>query len=528
MGHKKSRKREQVREGVRAPKIKVKAMDLFRAQDHASKVAVQSRIMRTADGYENCISKLGLHEDNALAAGTYDFDLVTRNRILLEMAYRGSWVVGAVIDSVAEDMTRAGADITTSEAETELADFRAAFSRLQIWQSLSEGIRWGDLYGGSIGVMQIEGQALDTPLVPETVAKGQFKGIVVFDRWMLNPMMTPTISSGPDMGLPVFYQIVSNPQAYDPKSQTETGGTKVHHSRVFRHIGIKLPFFQAITEQMWGESVLERLWDRLIMFDNASLSTGQLIDRANLRTVKIEGLRQIAATGGDALEGLAAQFELMRRAQTNEGLTLLDKEDEFASTSYSFAGLSDTLLQLAQQLAGASGIPLVRLFGQSPAGLNATGDSDIRLYYDKINARQESVLREPFSKLLQVMWASEFGKPAPKDLEFKFTALWQMNAKEKAEIAKSTAETVIEVNQAGLLSAPSAMKELRALSATTGTFGTITDEDIAEAELEPAPLPDVAPDEAPPGDKPEQVPEGVQGKTGKTGDSAPRRWYRWW
>ena len=537
MGRKERRKvkREQVRERVQdsaANGMRVKPMDLFRAQDAMSRKALQNVL--TMDSFENAVSRLGLNQDNALSAGTYAFDLVTRNRILLEMAYRGSWIVGAVIDSVAEDMTRAGAGITTSEAEEKLPDFKASFSRLAIWDSLCDGTKWGRLYGGAIGVMQIDGQDLASPLRLDSVAKGAFQGIVVLDRWMLNPMLQDPIDSGPDMGLPTYYQIVNDPNAYTPSPSAATGTMLVHHSRIFRFRGIKLPFFQAITEQMWDESVLERLWDRLICFDNATLSSGSLIDRANLRTVKIDQLRAVIAAGGEALDGLKAQFEMMRLAQVNEGLTLLDKEDDFASTSYSFAGISDILLQFGQQLAGASGIPLVRLFGQSPAGFNSTGDADIRMYYDKINAQQEANLRRPFETLLKVMWRSEFGTPSPKDLAFTFTPLWQMDPKDKAEIAKTNTDTVNAAHQEGLITTPAAMIELRGLSTTTGLFSNITDEDIEEAELEPAPLPDAEDQNNPqpvgkPGDK-SKKPEGVREPVrGKTGDSARRRekWQQW-
>lgn len=544
MDRKKRRKakREQVREQVRDQKpperMKVQAMELFRAQDAATRAALKSvsTAAATADGYENAISKLGLNQQNALSAGTYDFDLVTRNRILLEMAYRGSWIVGVMIDAIAEDMTREGASVTTSEAEDRLPDFKASFSRLQVWASLCDLIKWGDLYGGAIGVIQIDGQDLATPLMLDTVAKDSFKGIVVFDRWMVNPMLQDTIDSGPDMGLPAYYQIVNTLNAYSPLEQAATGNLIVHHSRIIRAIGIKLPFFQAITEQMWGESVLERLWDRLISFDNATMSTASLIDRANLRTVKVNRLREIIAAGGEMLEGLRASFDFMRIAQVNEGLTLLDGEDEFASTAYTFTGLPETLLQFGQQLAGARGIPLVRLFGQSPAGLNSTGESDMRIYYDNIKAKQEALLRRPFETLIKIMWRSEFGTPSPEDLEFQFVPLWQMDAKDKAEIAKTNTETVVAAQTAGLCPTPAAMKELRSQAPQTGLFANITDEDIEEAELEPAPLPDMPPQDNPQGvDKPvdkskstEQVREPLRVvKGGKTADARRKRWQEW-
>lgn len=512
---------------VSSPKMKVNAMDVFRATNAASRLVLQedARRVSTADGFENFLARVGLNTDNPSADSTYDFNLITRNRILLEAAYRGSWIAGVMIDSVADDMTRAGIDITTSDT----ADLRVLFqefTRLQIWQSLNFDIKWGRLYGGSLAVLQIEGQDLATPLDPSTVAKGQFKGLVVYDRWQLNPVLTPVIQSGPNMGLPMFYQIVNNPTSSDPTAPTATGQLQVHYSRCVRFTGIDLPYFQAITEMMWGESFLERLWDRLIAFDNASLSSGQLIDRAVLRTVGINGFREIIAAGGEAVAGLESMFDMMRRAQVNEGLTLIDKEDTFASTAYSFAGLSDMMLQKLQELSGASGIPLIRLLGQLPAGLGGgNGDADLRMYYDSINAQQNSKLRDPMDTLLKVLWRSTFGRSAPADLEFTFRPLWQLNAKEKSEIAKSNTETVLGAFDGGLIPQSVALQELRDGSGETGVFSNITDENIADADEELPPMPDPAQESEEPG-KPgeEKKPEEKKEPT-KTKD---HKWFRFW
>lgn len=464
-----------------------KVMQIFPVED--------AKMQKTVDGFDNFVSRLGLNNDNSLSAGMYMFNLMTRNRIQLEAAYRGSWVVGKVIDCIAEDMTKAGLDITTNESKEDLKDLKTQISRRQLWQSFCSLIKWGRLYGGAIGVLQIEGQDLSTPLDITTIAKGQFKGMSVYDRWMVNPDLNRVIKTGPEMGLPAYYAIVTNPITETDEPASTTGQIKVHHSRIVRNIGIELPYFQAITEMMWGESVLERLWDRLISFDSATMSTANLIERANNRTVGIEGLREIVAAGGKAQEGLEAQLEMMRAFQTNEGLTLMDKEDTFTTSQYTFSGLSDILLQFGQQLAGAANTPLIRLFGQSPAGMSATGESDLRTYYDDINAQQESRLRPSWEKILAILWHSTYGKPPPKDLEFTFTPLWQMSALDKSTIAKSTTETLAGAEESGFISKSGAMKELRQTSKETGLFSNISDEDIKKAQEEelmepPMPLPD--------------------------------------
>lgn len=453
------------------------------------KLAAEVKATKTKDGFDNFVSRVGLQNQNTLSAGTYEFNLITRNRIKLEAAYRGSWVVGAVVDSVAEDMTRAGINIITNEDDEDIKDLMNEISKLQISQSMCNLEKWARLYGGSIGVIQIEGQKLDTPLKLDSVAKGQFKGIVVYDRWQLNPVLDHVIQEGPNMGLPSVYQIVTGMTSADVDPKSNVGLVNVHHSRVIRDIGIQLPFFQAITEMMWGESELERLWDRLIAFDNVTMSAASLVDRANLRMVGINGLREILAAGGEAQAALLAQFEMMRLLQVNEGLTLLDKEDEYQSSAYTFAGLSDMMLQFGQQLAGASGIPLVRLFGQSPAGLSSTGDADIRMYYDNIKAKQEAKFRTGWQLIIQVLWQSVYGKAAPADLEFEFVPLWQMSAMDKATIGKTNTESIIGAYEANLTSRSTAMKELRESSGDTGLFTNISDEEIKDAEETDAELP---------------------------------------
>lgn len=462
--------------------------EVFKTADKAAEMT------QTADGFVNFVSRVGVNParpQNQLSVSHYQFNLLTRNRTQLEAAYRGSWIVGQVIDAWAEDMTRAGINITTNEGAENVKKLQTEISRLGIWKSICSEKKWARLYGGAIAVMQIKGEDLATPLDKETIQQGSFLGISSYDRWQLNPDLTNLIQEGPDMGLPEYYNIVLGNNAGNfSTNATPTGQITVHHSRCIRMIGIELPFFQAITEMMWGESVLERLWDRLLSFDDTTLATANLVDRANLRTVQIDGLREIIAAGGKAKEGLIQMFEMIRAFQSNEGLTLLDKNDLFSSTQYSFAGIPDVLIQFAQQLSGACGIPLVRLFGQSPAGLNATGEADIRMYYDRINAEQESTLRNPWETLLDVLYRSTFGVPMPEDLQFTFVPLWQMSAMDKATIAKTNTETVIAAHQDGLIDTATSMTELRESSGDHGLFNNITDEQITEAENELPPMPE--------------------------------------
>lgn len=480
----------------------------------------------SADSFQNFEARVGLGTANQASQFTYGFDFTSRNRIQLEAMYRSSWVVGAVVDCVADDMTRQGTEIDSDLDPADQAKLNTAFERMALWDRINDTIKWSRLYGGALAVMLIDGQNPATPLRIGSIGKDQFKGLFVLDRWLVQPSLEDLVTEmGPDIGMPRYYDVVADSMALRRQ--------RIHYSRVLRIDGVDLPYWQKIAENLWGQSVIERLIDRLVAFDSTTVGAAQLVYKAHLRTISIEGLRQIIASGGPALEGLLAHIEMIRRFQSNEGLTILDAKDKFEAHQYTFSGLDNVLMQFGQQLSGASQIPLVRLFGQSPAGLNSSGESDLRTYYDNTKQQQERRLRSPVTRLYDVLIRSELGTAPPEGFAYQFTSLWQLSDTEKAQNAKTVAEAVTAAYDADLVDRSTAMKELRQSSHGTGIFTSITDEQITEAENEPPPAPelDLGPD-----DRLQEAPAepGEDQRTGKAvqdaaaaGRAAGRRLGKW-
>lgn len=439
-----------------------------------------------SDSYQNLQARLGVRADNLSAGGHYTLNPLTRKRVELDYMYRGSWVIGVGVDAPADDMTRAGIEIQSGLGPDEIEALNNGFDHLEIWQQLADGIRWGRLYGGAIVVMLIDGQDYETPLRIDTIGPGQFKGLLALDRWQLYPTYLDLVDEpGPHFGKPKWYNVVADATILNGGFSSPLLGKRIHYSRVFRFEGHKLPFYQRMAEQGWGMSVVERVFDRLVAFDSTTQGAAQLVFKAHLRTMKVEGLKKILAAGGPALDALTKHVESIRRFQSTEGLSLIDATDELDNYNYTFSGLDTMLLQFGQQIAGSFQMPMVRFFGQSPAGLNATGDSDFRNYYDGINKDQKHRLHSPVTVILDVMCRSEIGRPASGRMTFKFSPLWQMSAKEKAEAAEITARAVMVVEEGAVINRATAMKELRKSSQTTGIFGSISDKDIEAAEQEP-------------------------------------------
>lgn len=434
----------------------------------------------TSDSFVNFMQRLGMTADNALSTSSYGFNPITRNRIMLEWIHRGSWLGGVAIDIVADDMTRKGIDYVTELKPEDQERLDACITRYGVWAALNETVKWGRLYGGCLAVMLIDGQDLRTPLRLESIGPGQFKGLLALDRWMVMPSLEDLVTEyGPHLGLPKYYRVQTNAPALR--------GQAIHHSRIaMRHEGVQLPYNQRMTENLWGISVLERLYDRMVAFDSASSGAAQLVYKSYLRTLAVKGLREIVAGNEKAMVGLMKQVEMMRRFQGIEGITLIDAEDEFQVQGHqAFSGLSDALTQFGQQLSGALQIPLTRLFGQSPAGFS-TGDADLQLYYDSINQQQQRTMYHGVTAVYKAAAASE-GVKLPDNFAVKFASLWEMDDKEKSEIAKSNSDTVLAAHDAGIIGRQTALKELRQASRVTGVFTNITEEMIEEADDEVQP-----------------------------------------
>lgn len=475
--------------------------------------APMPRTQFVGDSFQNLSANMGYGTNNVSSGASYGFNPITRNRNMLDWMYRGSWLVRKVIDCPADDMTREGLNIESDMPPDKIDEFTQYWNNLQLWQRINSTLKWARLYGGCIAVIMIEGQDFETPLRLDTVGRGQFKGLLVLDRWMVWPHMEQVKDYGADFGQPVKYEVVADARSVPRLT--------VHHSRTIRFDGTELPYWQKQAENGWGLSVVEPLWDRMIAFDSATQGAAQLIYKAHLRVMKIKDYRNLIAAGGALFQAVMKQLNMIRVMQTNEGMTVLDAEDEFESQSYSFAGLSDMMIQFGQQVSGAADIPMTRMFGQSPAGMNSTGESDLRNYYDGCRSQQEFRLRRPIKLLLDISHRSLYGVPLPRGFNYSFKPLWQLTDEVKAQIVTSHAGAVSQLVQGQVFTPAIALKEIRQSSRITGFGSNITDEDIKAAEEMPPPMPDPNMMGGMGGDPNDPNAQGQQGQLGAAPGGAP-------
>ena len=198
----------------------------------------------------------------------------------------------------------------------------------------------------------------------------------------------------------------------------------------------------------------------------------------------MDDLGELLAIGDEqSKEDLYNTIQAQNQLMSSMGVYLLSKDDGFETHQYTFSGVNDIYESFMLDVAGASDIPVTKLFGRSPAGFNATGESDSKNYDDTIEQKQDSQLRPVLDKLIHIMFMSEFGA-IPDDLDYVFNPVSTLSEDDLANIVEKKSNAIINVFNAGLISQKIALKELKEMGETTGMFTNITDEDIENADDE--------------------------------------------
>lgn len=450
---------------------------MSRRNKNTPKGGQQNTGVTALDAFSNPLFRLGYGSQSPLEATEYPLTRMTDNYALLNSLYRDNWVVQNVVGLMVDDMLREWYKIRGSISPEYLDELERVERVTKLREKLNLGLRWGRLYGGAAGLILIKGQEsmLDQPLDLDAIMPGSFAGLMILDRWMgIVPDMGLVQDMGdPDFGLPEYYMV---------NDATGRVVAKVHHSRIVRFTGRDLPEIERIAEIYWGESEVEALYKDVVAHDNVSANMAALTFRANINTMEVQNLEQLFSLGSVEQQ---KRFWNVMQAQSvmmsNFGFQLVNKGDQLKNTQYTFTGLQEVYESMCLNLCGASHYPMTKLFGRSPSGMNATGESDLQNYYDYVDSQREAKVRPALEKLLPIMTVSAWGQ-LPDNLQIDFPPLWTPTAKEVADIAKGKAEAIVSTYQAGLLNVDTAQKELKRLEDETGMWGSLTDEEIKANE----------------------------------------------
>lgn len=434
-------------------------------------------VKKALDAYSNAPANLGFGTSNLAETANYVMNRITWDYWTLNVLFRNNWIAKAIIEKPANEMMKNGFEIQSQIDPGQITEIMRTWTKTKTKDKFLDCLKWARLYGGCILVPMIEGQGdLSEPLDYDRILPDSYKGCFLIDRWS---GVSPSISvvddiNDPDWGEPEYYFITDN---------TTGDSFNIHHSRIIKMIGRKLPYWEEVAEDWWGASELEHVYTELKKRDDTSANISFLIFLANIRVFKMDGLSQMLSIGDqEAADRVYSTMQAMNRLMCNTGTMAMDKDDSFEEHAYSFTGINEVYESFMLDISGAAEIPIDKLFGRSPTGFNS-GAETLQNYYDTIHEKQETYVRGPLEKLMKIITMSTLGK-IPDDMEISFNPVRRPADLEKADLAQKQAQPIFDAYSGGLIGKGVALRELRQQTPITGMWSNITDEMIEEAEKE--------------------------------------------
>jgi len=392
------------------------------------------KIAQFRDGLVNLVANLGTPRDKA-AATSYGLPLLTEQEA--QNAYRGTWLARKVIDIPAMDACRKWRGWSADKAQ--ITAIEAEEKRLGLQQKMLEAMIRARLGGGAalyIGTGQYDPMQ---PLKPESLSKGGVRHINVLSKRVLQAGELDRDPESAGYGRPSFYNLSSG----------TAGQLKIHPSRLVILQGAIKPDPELDTGDGWGDSVLLAISKAIKDADATAANIASLVFEAKVDIVKIPDFMEKLADS-EFEQQMLQRLQLAMMAKGINGTLIMDAAEEYEQKQLQFGGLTDLLMAFMQLVSGASDIPMTRLLGQSPGGLNASGESDLRNYYDRISSNQELVLQPALQVLDECLIRSALGS-RPAEVFYNWRSLWQTTDKERADIGKTTADTIKTIADTGLI-----------------------------------------------------------------------------
>ena len=233
-------------------------------------------------------------------------------------------------------------------------------------------------------------------------------------------------------------------------------GKLVHESRLIRLVDNEPPQLLKPAYNFLGIPQAQILWDYVLHWNSARETGVKLLDKLNFMVFKTN-LGDTITSGG--LSQLDAKVSLANRYRSNDSMVTCDIEEDFQNITLTITGVTDIIRQSLEFIAAINRTPAVKLLGISPSGFNATGQSDLRNYYDHIKSKQE-LYREAIQKIIDIVQLVNFSE-IDKSITFNFNELGEEDQASKAMTAKTRADMISVFQDRNVISAEEARQYVR-------------------------------------------------------------------
>lgn len=351
--------------------------------------------------------------------------------------------------------------LAKSPADDKIEKLKDAMKEFKVVEAFGKCALLDGLFGRAQLFIDIEPKGTNEdelrqlPLVidKETIPQGSLRGFKVIE-----PMWTtPYTYNANDPFAPDFYK---------PKAWFVLG-KRIHASRLLTFIMREVPDMLKPAYNFGGLSMTQLLEPYVFQWLRTRNSVSDLIHNFSVMVLKTN-MSAALSDEGDGTGGSAAAAGVLQRAQLfvqfrdNQGVMMLDKDsEELQEVHASLASLDKLQAQAQEHMAAPSHIPLVKLLGVTPTGLNATPEGEIQVFYDFVRSCQQKFYTEHLTTVIQILQLHLFGE-IDESISFEYKALTSPTVKEEAEIRKSDSDRDATYIDRGVISPEETRKRLAA------------------------------------------------------------------
>lgn len=394
----------------------------------------------------------------ALAMDSTPYDVINSMSIGGEYSgFRGYPILAAMSQQVeyanmhtimADEMTRNWIEVkSTKEGDPDIKTMDQALTKFDIKRLIHQSVRQDSEYGVAHIFVDVgaSDEELTKPLLIDKrkITKGSLKGFRCVDpNWVYPAMYNTSKPLKAD-----FYK----PQAWFVMGDT------VHESRFIDIVTRPVPDILKPSYNFGGLSLTQLMEDYVVDWRDAKKNVIKI-----LKTLRMRGLK----TDMDARLQVPGEFDkrikMFVKYQDNFGLWVHDKEEELTHLQTSLSELSSILSNYQEQLCIPSRTTNLKMFGNAPAGLNASGDAEIETWHETISGSQELDYRRAIENIFKIIQLSEFGELKP-DIYFEFRPLDEVSDDDRATTNKTRVDTIVAASDGMLVSSEEARDALKSI-----------------------------------------------------------------
>lgn len=394
------------------------------------KSELRDKLSARLDAWQNIVNGLntsGEGSNSRLANFQFYAQGIGRNPGWLESLYYADDMAQKICRKPAEHMLRERPKVNLGEATLAASTqiLQSKLDELDVYPKLIQALTWENVFGGAaILIGADDGRDPSEPLDVNAVESVDF--LTVFTPRDLTARDYYKNPLSPKWGKPETYSF----------TEASLTGQVFHETRFLTFLGGMVTAQQRQSLQGWGLSKLDAVYSPLQIYNSVWISLAELVQDASQGIFGFEDLAGLLADEG--AERLVQRMVLLDKARSIVNAVMIDKNlESFDRVATNFSNLPELTDRMTVRLAAAAEIPVAILVGREPSGLNATGEADVRNWYDQVAASRRSALNPKLEYLLHVILRSKDGPTKgvePDNWTVDYPSLWQPTPSEDADV----------------------------------------------------------------------------------------------